>query len=99
MTGRDAHLHQRALVAFAPQSGVIGFHPQAPACLANLPNASVPHYGWMDDVRIYDRGLDQLEILDLVMWQRSHGLAGKPTMPGARPSRCAGPPWKGIARS
>lgn len=71
-----------ALVAFAPQSGVIGFHPQAPACLGNLPNASVPYYGWMDDVRIYDRGLDQLEILDLVIGNVPTALQETPTMPG-----------------
>ncbi|MCB0810229.1 MAG: hypothetical protein KDB96_13200, partial [Flavobacteriales bacterium] len=58
----------------------------------NLPNASVPYYGWMDDVRIYDRALSDQEVLDLVIGSvptsvledasaNSFGLPGAPERP------------------
>ncbi len=56
-----------ALMAFAPKSGLIGFHPQAPASMFNPPSSSIPFFGWLDDVRIYDRALTDQEVLQLVI--------------------------------
>ncbi len=47
--------------------GAIGFHPQAPATLGNLYDNSMPFYGSLDDVRIYDHEINGLEVIDLVV--------------------------------
>ncbi len=48
-------------------SGGLGYHPQAPATMGNVTNNGLPYYGQLDDVRIYDRGLTQMEVIDLVV--------------------------------
>jgi hypothetical protein len=47
--------------------GAIGYHPQAPATLGNLYDNSMPFFGSLDDVRIYDREIVGLEVIDLVI--------------------------------
>jgi Concanavalin A-like lectin/glucanases superfamily len=55
-------------------SGAIGFHPQAPATLGNLYNSTLPFYGSLDDVRLYDHALNGLEVVDLVIGDVSTGV-------------------------
>lgn len=50
-----------------PASGNIGFHPEAAATLGNLFNNSLPFYGSLDDVRIYDHSLTPSEVVALVI--------------------------------
>ena len=47
--------------------GAIGFHPQAPATLGNLYDDSMPFFGSLDDVRVYDREIVGIEVIDLVL--------------------------------
>ena len=53
--------------ATGPASGTIGYYPQAPATLGNLYNNSLPFYGSLDDVRVYDYALNAMEVIDLVI--------------------------------
>ena len=67
-----------ALAANATKSGLIGFHPQALASMGHLDIGPgvVPFEGIIGDVRIWDRGLSQAEIFDLVLEQDiSMGIA------------------------
>ncbi len=60
-----------ALAASASKTGMLGFHPQALASMGHLDIGPgvVPFAGTMGDVRIWDRGLAQSEIFDLVLEQ------------------------------
>lgn len=60
-----------ALAASTPKAGALGFHPQALAAMGHLDIGPgvVPFEGVLGDVRIWDRGLDQSEIIDLVLEQ------------------------------
>lgn len=55
--------------------GTIGAHPQAPATLGNLYNNSMPFYGELDDVRIYDHEILGVEVVDLVIGDVSTHVA------------------------
>ncbi len=48
-------------------AGGLGYHPQAPATMGNVTNNGLPYYGQLDEVRIYDRALTQMEVIDLVV--------------------------------
>lgn len=69
-----------ALAASAPKSGALGFHPQALAAMGHLDIGPgvVPFEGVLGDVRIWDRGLDQAEIIDLVLEQDISMGVGSP---------------------
>lgn len=54
--------------------GVIGYHPEAPATLGNILDNSLPFYGELDDVRIYDHALTGFEVVDLVIGDISTGV-------------------------
>lgn len=56
-----------SLMAETPASGAMGFHPQAPASVAALSTGAAPFSGWIDDVRIYDRGLTQQDVIDILL--------------------------------
>lgn len=62
------------LLGSAPQSGIVGLHPQAPASIGALSTGSQPYSGWIDDVRIYDRALDLDEITDLLFANMTTGV-------------------------
>lgn len=47
--------------------GALGSHPEAPATLGNLYDNSMPFYGSLDDVRIYDHEIVGVEVIDLVV--------------------------------
>ena len=47
--------------------GAIGYHPEASASLGNLYDNSLPFYGSLDDVRIYDHEIVGLEVIDLCL--------------------------------
>ena len=53
--------------ASGPATGTIGYYPQAPATMGNLYNNSLPFYGSLDDVRVYDHALSAMEVIDLVI--------------------------------
>lgn len=69
-----------ALAASTPKSGALGFHPQAQAAMGHLDIGPgvVPFEGALGDVRIWDRGLDQAEIIDLVLEQDISMNMGSP---------------------
>ncbi|MBX2979095.1 MAG: LamG domain-containing protein [Flavobacteriales bacterium] len=56
-----------SLMAFAPASGSIGVFPAAPASLGARSTGAAPFSGWLDDVRIFDRGLSEPEILGILL--------------------------------
>ncbi|MCC6541081.1 MAG: LamG domain-containing protein [Flavobacteriales bacterium] len=58
-----------ALMAETATSGSIGYHPQAPASIAALSTGASPFSGWVDDVRLYDQGLDQQEVVNILLEQ------------------------------
>ncbi|MCB0770482.1 MAG: LamG domain-containing protein [Flavobacteriales bacterium] len=66
--GASMRIHLNgALMAESNTSGSIGFHPQAPASIGALSTGARPMSAWIDDVRIYDRGLEQNEIIDILL--------------------------------
>jgi hypothetical protein len=56
-----------ALMAETPATGSMGFHPQAPASVAALSTGAAPFSGWVDDIRLYDVGLSQQEVIDILL--------------------------------
>jgi|GEM_PF-974298 len=68
-----------ALMAETAASGALGYHPQAPASMAALSTGAAPFSGWIDDVRLFDRGLDQSEVIDLLLEQLSTGIQRTPS--------------------
>ncbi|HOP45205.1 MAG TPA: LamG domain-containing protein, partial [Flavobacteriales bacterium] len=56
-----------AQVASMSGAGLLGYHPQAPATMGSLSDGSQTFFGRLDDVRIYDRALEQSEVIDLVI--------------------------------
>ena len=54
-------------VANGQADGAIGYHPEASATLGNLYDNSLPFYGSLDDVRIYDHEIVGIEVIDLVI--------------------------------
>lgn len=76
-----------ALAASAPKSGALGFHPQALAAMGHLDIGPgvVPFEGVLGDVRIWDRGLDQAEIIDLVL-EQDISMGTKPVAQTAVPT-------------
>jgi hypothetical protein len=58
-------------------SGGMGYHPQAPATMGNVTNNGLPYYGQLDDVRIYDRALTHMEVIELVVGNVTTGLSGQ----------------------
>ncbi|MEZ4755316.1 MAG: LamG domain-containing protein [Flavobacteriales bacterium] len=66
-TGAQMRIHVNgALMASTSAAGAQGFHPQAPASIGATPSGTAPFSGWIDDVRIYDHGLSDGEITDLL---------------------------------
>ncbi len=55
-----------ALMAETPASGATGFHPHAPASVAALSTGAAPFSGWIDDIRLFDRGLSQQDVIDIL---------------------------------
>lgn len=76
-----------ALAASANKSGAMGFHPQALASMGhlNIGPGVVPFSGIIGDVRIWDRGLSQSEVFDLVLEQDISLNAGSPLPPLSQP--------------
>lgn len=56
-----------SLVGSMPASGGIGHHPQVPVAFGNLATDQRAFFGALDDLRLYDRSLDQAEVVDLVL--------------------------------
>lgn len=73
--GTEMRLYVNAgLMGALPKGGLIGLHPQAPAVLGALSTGVHPFSGWIDDVRIYDRALTDLEIINLLFETLTTGL-------------------------
>lgn len=56
-----------SVLAATPATGSMGYHPQAPASIAALSTGAAPFSGWVDDVRLYDRGLTQQEVVTILL--------------------------------
>lgn len=56
-----------ALMAETLASGNMGFHPQAPASVAALSTGAAPFSGWVDDLRLFDQGLTQQDVIDILL--------------------------------
>ncbi len=56
-----------SLMAETAATGTMGYHPQAPASLGAQSTGAAPFSGWIDDVRIYDQGLTQSEVIDVLL--------------------------------
>lgn len=69
-------------VANGTADGTIGFHPEAPATLGNLYDSSMPFYGSLDDVRIYDHEIVGVEVIDLVVGDISTSVGDTPVVLG-----------------
>jgi len=67
-----------ALMASTSKSGLVGFFPQAPASLGATSTGSAAISAWIDDVRIYDRGLTDQEILTILMETLTTGFGPQP---------------------
>ncbi|MDX9750886.1 MAG: LamG domain-containing protein [Flavobacteriales bacterium] len=63
-----------SLIAATAAAGTIGLHPDVPVAMGALHNGQQPFSGWLDDVRVHDRGLDDQEVLDLLFENVSVGL-------------------------
>ncbi len=73
--GHDLRLFLNGSTAANGQAGgTIGYHPEAPATLGNLFDNSMPFYGSLDDVRIYDHEILGLEVVDLVVGDLSTSM-------------------------
>jgi hypothetical protein len=78
-----------ALMAESATAGSIGYHPQAPASIGATSTGARPISAWIDDVRIYDRGLDQNEVIAILL--EPELTTG---MPVERPYRLHDGRWK-----
>lgn len=56
-----------SLLVQSGASGIMGYHPQAPASIAALSTGEAPLSGWVDDVRLYDVELDQQDVIDILL--------------------------------
>lgn len=56
-----------ALMAETAASGSMGHHPQAPSSVAAISTGASPFSGWVDDIRLFDVGLDQQDVIDLLL--------------------------------
>ena len=63
-----------SLIASTTKGGLLGYYPQAPASLGAMSTGSAPISAWIDDVRIYDRGLTDQEILTILMETLTTGI-------------------------
>lgn len=66
--GSSMRIHVNgALIAFGQKSGMVGFNPEMPASMGARNDGTAPFSGWIDHVRIYDRGLSDEEIFAQVL--------------------------------
>ncbi|MGV3637165.1 MAG: LamG-like jellyroll fold domain-containing protein [Flavobacteriales bacterium] len=71
-----------ALMAETAASGSMGFHPQAPASVAALSTGAAPFSGWVDEIRLYDVGLTQQEVIDILLEEElTTAVAPTPSAP------------------
>lgn len=63
-----------SLIASTPKNGLLAFHPQTTASLGATSEGLGPISAWIDDVRIYDRGLTVQEILTILMETVTTGI-------------------------
>lgn len=83
-----------ALMGSLACTGSIGFHPTAGVSMAALGSGTQPFSGWLDDVRIYDRGLTEMEIIDLLFANvPTHVVAASPTPSRAGLLGCPSGAW------
>lgn len=68
-----------ALMAETAAAGALGFHPQAPASMAATSTGSAPFSGWIDDVRLYDQGLSQSEVIAILLEQLTTDVQRTPS--------------------
>ncbi|MBL7963611.1 MAG: LamG domain-containing protein [Flavobacteriales bacterium] len=62
-----------ALMAFTSASGTVPYAPSAPACMGARADGAAWFMGALDDVRIYDHGLTEMDVIGLVLGNVSVG--------------------------
>ena len=73
--GTEARLYVNgSMIASAPVTGTIGHHPGVPVAMGALHNGQHAFSGWMDDVRIHDQGLNDMDVLALLFENVSVGI-------------------------
>ncbi len=66
--GTQMKLHVNgSLLATLSVTGTVGYNPDSPASIGAQSTGTAPFSGWVDDVRIYDHGLSDQEIFDLLL--------------------------------
>ena len=70
-----------SLISFTARSGLIGFHPQAPASMGARAGGEAPYGGYLDDVRIYDRALSAMDVVLLMFEVVTTGIGNKAAPP------------------
>lgn len=78
--GAAMHIHiNGALMATQPASGMMPFVPTAPVTMGGRSDGTLHYMGRIDDARLYDHGLTDAEIIDILLAQVSTGVATPPT--------------------
>lgn len=63
-----------ALITFAPKNGGIPYAPMSPASMGDRLDGFASFLGQLDDVRLYDHGLSETEIFDILLEDVTTGL-------------------------
>ena len=65
--GSTMNIHLNgSLMASTTANGTYGYHPQGPASFGARSTGAAPFSGWLDDIRIYDLGLTEDDIVDIL---------------------------------
>lgn len=97
--GSQMKLHVNgSLLATLPVTGTVGFHPDSPASIGAQYTGTAPFSGWVDDVRIYDHGLSDQEIFDLLLGDVVTGVddVGQPWVDGSGYLRLPNGTWSTV---
>jgi hypothetical protein len=79
-------------------TGALGFNPDSPAAIGAQFTGTAPFSGWVDDLRIYDHGLSDQEIYDLLLGDVVTGMddLDQPWVDGSGHLRVPGGPWSEV---
>lgn len=98
--GSQMKLHVNgSLLATLSVSGTVGFHPDSPASIGAQFTGTAPFSGWVDDLRIYDHGLSDQEIFDLLLGEVATAVddAQQPYLDGTGYLRLPGSGWSTVS--
>jgi hypothetical protein len=69
-----------ALMATQPASGMMPFVPTAPTVMGGRTDGTLAFMGRLDDVRLYDHGLGDTEIIDIILGDVVTSIAQRPAV-------------------